>query len=352
VSERNHPEAIRCEEFEFLAVLYACGEVDEAARAAVETHTAECMACSAILQREIRMHLAITSVEPPAESLDRSSLLLAQCRSELSRALDEQEVLVGEENAQPRSLGWRIVSPTQWWMGLRHALVYHPVASMAVLVLASFTAGVAGQHWRSPLAVTSRPVVTVSAAPKVTEQQLQNAGSANVSWATPAGSRVPTVQVQLMSQTPMNIVGSADDEDVRRALTFVLGNGQRFDSDARLDSLEVLRTLSGETDVRRALCSAARNDDNPGVRIKALEALQGFAQDSQVQDTLLAALKNDSNSGVRVQAMNLLLDTLQANASDAKTLAVLRDRMHNDSNNYIRLQSAAALRQFGSGELP
>ncbi len=155
--------------------------------------------------------------------------------------------------------------------------------------------------------------MTVSASPKFTDQQLQSAGSAHVAWVTPSGSRTPTVQVQLMSQTPMNIVGAPDDADVERALTFVLENSQRFDPDARLDSLDVLRTRAADPDVRRSLCAAARLDHNPGVRMKALEALQGFEQDPAVRQTLLDALQSDDNSGVRVEAINLLVSALQSN---------------------------------------
>jgi hypothetical protein len=36
--------------------------------------------------------------------------------------------------------------------------------------------------------------------------------------------------------------------------------------------------------------------------------------------------------------------------SDNHVLAVLRDRMQHDSNTYIRLQSAAAIRELGSAE--
>jgi HEAT repeat protein len=139
---------------------------------------------------------------------------------------------------------------------------------------------------------------------------------------------------------------------VERALTFVLENSQRFDPDARLDSLDVLRTRAVDPDVRRSLCAAARMDRNPGVRMKALEALQGFEQDSAVRETLLDALQSDANSGVRVEAINILLNALRSGtgfaAPDPQTLDVLRDRQRNDPNNYVRQQSAAALREMGA----
>jgi hypothetical protein len=351
VSEQSHDEPIlRCEEIEQFAVLYACDELDSAVRSALEAHTAECPACATVISREVRLHEEIASFDQPADLLDRSGLLLAQCRSELAEAVDDRQ-------APANQPAWRAVfSPVAWWTVLRDTLVYHPAMSMAALVVVGFLAGVAGQRLRVTPAVSPRPVMTVSATPKLTEQQLQSAGSANVAWVTPSGSRTPTVQVQLMSQAPMNIVGSPDDADVQRALTFVLANGQRFDSSVRMDSLEVLRTRCADPDVRHAVCSAALSDRNPGVRIKALEALQGFEQDSTVQQTLIGALQNDENSGVRVEAMNLLFNALRAGGSsgttDPRILSVLRDRLRNDPNNYVRLQSAAALRRLDSGELP
>ena len=353
MTEQPHNGAtLRCEEIEQFAVLYACDELDPAMRAALEAHTAQCLVCAAVVSRETRLHQEIASFDQPADSLDRSGLLLAQCRSELSEALDDQQ-------ARANQPGLRAVfSPVAWWTVLRDTLVYHPAMSMAALVVAGFLAGVGGQRLRVTPPVSPRPVATVSATatpptPKLTEQQLQSAGSANVAWVTPSGSRTPKVQVQLMSQAPMNIVGPPDDADVQRALTFVLANGRRFDSSARMDSLEVLRTRCADPEVRRTVCGAALSDGNPGVRIKALEALQGFEQDPDVQQTLIGALQNDENSSARVEAIHLLFNALRAEALsgrvDPKILAVLRDRLRNDPNNYIRLQSAAALRQLNAG---
>jgi hypothetical protein len=351
VSEQAHKEAtFRCEEIEQIAVLYACDELDPVVRAALEAHMPKCPICAAVVSRETRLHQEIASFDQPADSLDRSGLLLAQCRSELAEALDDKH---GRAN-QP---GWRAVfSPVAWWTVFRDTLVYHPAMSMAALMVVGFLAGVAGQRLRVTPPAGARPVMTVSATPKLTEQELQSAGSANVAWVTPSGSRTPTVQVQLMSQAPMNIVGAPDDTDVQRALTYVLANGQQFDSSARMDSLEVLRTRCADPEIRRSVCNAALSDSNPGVRIKALEALRGFEKDSTVRQTLIGALRNDENSGVRVEAINLLLDALRAErpsgADDPKILAILRDRLRNDPNNYIRLQSAAALQQPDIGRLP
>jgi hypothetical protein len=349
---------IRCEDIESLAILRACDELDAAQRAELDAHAAQCTSCAAVVAREDRLQHAIVLLDQPADSLDRSGLLLAQCRSQLAESLDDKEA------GANRSASPSIFSPIAWWGALRYALIYHPAMSMAVLVVAGFLAGVAGQ--RLPIApvpvVSTHPAVATttptassksnqSSSPKVTDEQLRRVDNAHVQWVTPSGSQSPTVQVELMSPTPMDIVGAPDDADVQRALTFLIENGQRFDPNVRLDSLDVLRRNAADPDVRRTLCAAARLDRNPGVRIKALEALQGYEQDPAVHEALLDALEIDSNSDVRVAAIHLLLISVQSEGAqaslDPQTLDVLRDRLHNDPSPAVRQQSAAALRAFG-----
>ena len=188
--------------------------------------------------------------------------------------------------------------------------------------------------------------------PKITDEQLRSADRAHVAWVTPSGSRTPSVDVELMSPTPMSIVGAPDDADVQRALTFLLENGQRFDPDVRLDSLDVLRMNAADPDVRRTLCAACRLDRNPGVRIKALEALQGFEQDPAVRAAFLDALESDANSSVRVEAIHLLRAALQSGTGstspDPQPEVVLRDRLRNDPSPIVRQQCSAALRELAA----
>ena len=100
---------VRCEDIESLAVLYACDELDAGARAELDAHAAACPACAAVLSREGRLQQAIASLEQPADSLDRSGLLLAQCRSQLAESLDDQQ-------ARANRSAWRsIFSPVAWW---------------------------------------------------------------------------------------------------------------------------------------------------------------------------------------------------------------------------------------------
>ena len=130
----------------------------------------------------------------------------------------------------------------------------------------------------------------------------------------------------------------------------------------------MLKTRTGEKDVRHALLAAARRDQNAAVRMKALEALRDSATDNAVRDTLLEALEHDGNPGVRVEAVNLLVRSLEAENPEApvspaspeiaggqipvdpsvqRVIHTLEGLQRSDPSRYVRLRSAAALRQIG-----
>ncbi len=156
----------------------------------------------------------------------------------------------------------------------------------------------------------------------------------------------------MKSQQPVTVEGTVDDDNVKSVLLNVLGGGERFCPDIRLDAVECLRTRSNDPQVRAALCQAVRKDRNAAVRLKALEALDGAGSQEMVRQTLLDALVEDQNPGVRIEAVNALRDMAAKGQmdSDGHTADVLRERMQKDPNTYIRLQSAAAIRDIGPRE--
>jgi HEAT repeat protein len=106
-----------------------------------------------------------------------------------------------------------------------------------------------------------------------------------------------------------------------------------------------------------------------------LEALRDSTSDDSVRETLLEALRHDSNPGVRVEAVNLLVRSLQGDdpsidglrppgepptaelagdrddSSVERVVRALEDLQRGDPNRYVRLRSAAALRQIGSRDV-
>ena len=75
----------------------------------------------------------------------------------------------------------------------------------------------------------------------------------------------------------------------------------------RVESVDLLRSQSGSTEVRDALLNVLSQDSNPGVRLKALEGLKPLAADAEVRKTLRRVLLTDDNVAVRMQVIDLLV---------------------------------------------
>jgi hypothetical protein len=352
-----------CQEVAPRLVFYACAEVNDQERLMIDAHLVECAACKAQFAEELEFQNAVRSLPNAEEELDPSGILLGQCRGELAEHIDD----IDHPRARERGrFAW-----LHRWMGL------HPLWSAATLVLFGLVAGMQFTQWftgRSDVdAVTVRP-----SGPHLTEDQLSTMAVAGVNLLPSTdnpGSK--TVRVQLSAEQPVELSGSLDDSDVRTVLTYVVKNGQRFDSGVRLDCLDALKTVAEDSEVREALLAAARKDQNAAVRLKALEALRAAASEAEVRNTLLEALKHDSNPGVRVEAVNLLVHSIgagagetlvspdslglpqmpQANAIQANAVSTgdgslrnviraLEELQHNDPSRYVRLRSAAALREI------
>jgi len=136
--------------------------------------------------------------------------------------------------------------------------------------------------------------VTVLAASKIPDDKLRTMEVSGVNFSRTTGK----IQLQLQAEQPMTLSSDEDDADVRRVLTFVVANGDRFDAGIRLDCVEALRAAASDEQTRAALLAAARKDQNPAVRLKALDALRDLVGLPAVRDALLETLQRDPNPGV------------------------------------------------------
>jgi anti-sigma factor RsiW len=359
-----------CSEVGPLLVFLACDELTAAEREAIETHLENCADCRTLLAEEDAFQNCVLTIPQTADELDRSGTMLAQCRSELAESLDEMAVPAEPQRWQPFGLVRR-------WMALR------PGWSAAGLLAAGAILGVQLLQWLpTDNSNLTGKAMTVSAAPKVSDEQLAKMAVFGINFAPSADAAPGTLQVQLRAEQPLVLSGNVDDSDMRRVLTYVVKNSDRFDAGVRLDCLDALKSRIHDAEIRNALLDAVRHDQNPAVRMKALEALRDVAGDENVRDVLLQSLDHDSNPGVRVEAVNLLVRSLElesisqtpampeapeAPGSDIPLLApnapavvlppaepsvrrvvqALEDLQRRDPNRYVRLRSAAALRQIG-----
>ena len=345
--ERDMSASGVCSEFEPRIMLFAAGELDAAEIAEVNDHLLHCAECYAALARENELLALLSSrhVEPDAA-------LLAGCRASLEDALDQEE----ERGWLRRKIGALV--PFQW-------IAPAPAWSAALLLLTGFAVGILGPRLlRHPVApgAASAPIASASAGTVATGPDSNNPadttpGSLDLHSADVAGLNVfpsgdnepPQVELQLRAQRPCTVQGTVNNDDVKQVLMYIMQNNQRFGPDVRLNAVDLLRARNNDPDVRSALCHAVHTDQNAAVRMKALEALNGAEPQQLVQQTFLDALVGDQNPGVRVEAINGLREMAAKGQveSDDHVLAVLRDRMQKDPSTYIRLQSAAAIRDLG-----
>ena len=355
-TQGRDPTALVCAGWLPLLVLFAAGdELDPADQARFSAHVANCDACSAALTHEQEL-LALIA----AHRNDPDAAELASCRTSLQDVLDREE----ERSWLRRSLGFLL--PGSW-------LAPRPAWSAALLLLIGFSLGILGPrllgHPATNVASSNPSTATgTSADTNDSPANFASSGAAADSSLTaldlhtadvagmnvfPSGNAGPArVELQLKSQQPVTVQGTVDDDDVKAVLLGILNHGDRFCAEMRLDAVECLRARNNDPDVRSALCNAVRTDHNAAVRLKALAALDGAEPQDMIRQTLLDALVDDENPGVRIEAVNALRDIAAKGkvGSDPHMLAVLRDRMQKDPNTYIRLQSAAAISDFGPRE--
>ncbi len=355
-------KSVSCKDVAPLLVFYACDEVSDRERKQIEAHVANCKACAAQLAEESHLQEAMVAALQPADELDSSGILLSQCRSELAEALDDL-------SAPPLQEHWRPFGWLRRWMALR------PAWSGALLVLFGIVVGTQVLPWLRNGNNGDGLAMNVMAKPRITDDQLSKMVIGGINFPPSTGSGSPDVQLQLSAEQPLVLNGNVQDSDMRRVLTYVVENGERFDAGVRLDCLEALKAAARDQQVRQALIVAARRDQNPAVRMKALESLRDAASDDDVRQALLDALQHDANPGVRVEAVNVLVGSLQrgdsvemapepddttpklapSRADDdqsvERVVRVLQQLQRRDPSRYVRLRSAAALRQIGPREV-
>jgi HEAT repeats len=352
--ENNSILPQRCTEFAERLELMASEELDREGCAQVEAHAANCAECARMLKSYREFDRFLTGA--PREEPDAA--FLASCRAGLEDALDREE----EKGLLRRWVD--AVMPAQW-------LSPHPAFSAALLVAIGISIGTivprvmvryGGGTTPGTAQGTSRGtgagsdsgsgVTAANSASAASEPDWRTADVTGINWVSTGDNSSPRVEVQLKALRPLVVEGTVSNGNVEQVLLNILRNNQRYDPDVRLDAVELLRPRNKEADVRQALCQTVRTDRNAAVRLKALEALSGSDAQNDVQGTLLAALVSDSNPGVRIEAINSLRAMAENGQmeSDPGTVAILRERMQKDPSTYIRLQSAAAIRDLGPRE--
>jgi hypothetical protein len=248
--------------------------------------------------------------------LEASAELLEDCRVDLAAAIRAARI---EAPRRP----WRL------WVDAAEA------------TLAGFT------RWRQPLGAVALVALGFFAA------RLVPAG-AGVSTASLAPSEGVFVNVRSAQPDSSGHVRIAYDETRRREVSGAIDNQEiqklllaaareEDDPGVRVESVGLLKDRAGSGEVRDALMNALLHDTNAGVRLKAIEGLKPLAAQATVRGALSQALQFDDNDAVRMQAVDLL--TLRR---DDAMVGVLQNLMQKEDNGYVRLKCEKALKEMNA----
>ena len=305
-----------CDSISKLIPLYYYGELTPDEEERVEEHTHGCSACT----RELARQRAL------AAALDRRQIvapqtLLEDCRSDLMAAIQG-----GAPRVEPSVKGaWRLFLDAMR-ASLSGVLSGAPVGGIARLrrplgALALIAIG----FFAARLINSAAPAATDDVYSTVRSVQPDHAGGVAIS----------------LDETRRKVVkGSMNDGNIQRLL---LAAAHEDNPAVRVESVDLLRSQSGSTEVRDALLNVLSQDPNAGVRLKALEGLKPLAGDAEVRNTLRRVLLADDNVAVRM----LVIDLLVAHRDD-NMVGMMQGLVQKENNNSVRLKLEKALRDMNA----
>lgn len=157
-----------------------------------------------------------------------------------------------------------------------------------------------------------------------------------------------TVDFTFDAIKPMHIKGKISDPRVQNVLTYSMLNVDN--PGTRLNTINLIsssRQSQPDPEIKSALLSVVKFDNNQGVRLEAMKLLKKFSFDDDVKGALLYVLQNDSSSGMRIEAMNTLVQAnKEGRTFDSNDLSVFRQKVEQDDNNYIRYQAKTVLKEY------
>ena len=144
------------------------------------------------------------------------------------------------------------------------------------------------------------------------------------------------VQVSFQGTKDYEVVGNANDTDIRELMAYILLNEKN--DGLRMRTVE---TLSGQTDslVQQILLYSLLNDNNPGVRLKSIRSLKQYQKSPRMRNSFMKALMTDPNSAVRIEAMEGLIGYID----EERAIEVISIAAAKDSNDYVKLLANNAL---------
>jgi hypothetical protein len=308
---------MNCESISKFIPLYYYGELTPEEEERLEAHIHECAGCARQMEQQRSLAAALDTHQvtvPP--------LLLEDCRADLMAAIQG-----GAPRVDPPAKGpWRLFLDALAASFSGMGKLRQPIGALALIAIGFFAArlSTSGQpSTNSVLSSLTSPTDDVYS----TVRSVQPDGSGGVSIA--------------LDETRHKVIrGRMDDNNIQR---LILAGAHEDNPAVRVESVDLLKTQSGNTEVRDALLNALSQDSNPGVRLKAIEKLKPMAADEEVRKTLRNVLLADDNVAIRMQAIDLLVAH-----RDDNVVGVMQGLVQRENNNSVRLKLEKALRDMNA----
>jgi HEAT repeats/Putative zinc-finger len=307
-----------CDSVSNLISLYYYGELMPEEEDRLETHLAGCAACARELEKQRKLAAALDQRTAAA-----SPLLLEDCRADLMAAVAGGAPRMAGRRKGPWALFLEAMASTFGGLGR----LRQPLGATALVALGFMAAKITPMNF--PLlrggGISAASMVPDDVFSTVRSVQPDSAGRVQISF----------------DETHRRVVeGRMGDQAIQRLL---LAASHEENPAVRVESVDILKSSAGTSQVRDALLNALATDPIASVRLKALEGLKPISTDPEVRKTLSQVLLTDDNAAVRMQVVDLLV----AHRDDSM-VGMLQNLMQHEDNGYVRLKCEKALKEMNA----
>ena len=312
-------------EYKELLYLSVAGEITVAGQELLDIHLQQCSECSKEYEqlKKLDEYLAVRKAEQVPETL------VDQARAELKKRLS------AERTGTKRI--YSLFEPLTRFFGLNYKYIINGTAYAAAGILAGFLLFSESSG--------ERPVTPAFSS--VSEQPEEISRIRNIRM-TDVNPDDDEIEFSFEAVKEVRMKGNINDERMRGMLMYAVMNGNN--PGVRLNSLNAINAVSQnyyDNDIKDAIISAVKYDDNPGVRREALMVLKNFPFDQEIKQSYIYVISNDTSSGMRIEAINELIDAAKkGTVLNNEEKELFREKMLSDNNDYIRLRAKTVLEEY------
>ncbi len=316
------------EEYREMIYLLANNELNANEKSLMEKHIEVCESCRAEYEEQLKLKTFLSG-DKESDSFEQ---LLNEARLDLHTTLRLEKIKMSSGDNFSAKLMSFFAQPYKF-----------SIASAAILVAGVF---IGFLIFNNPIKENQNPIAqltdnsNIQPAKNSVNLLQDNTRITNLRFIN-QNLKSGEVEFTFDAVKPMTIKGNVNDQKIQNILTYSMLNEQN--PGIRLSSINAISNNQPgqlDNDVKKALISVVKFDNNPGVRREALKLLQKYPYDEKLKETFLYVLLHDSTSGNRIEAINSLVQAKNnGHTFDKNEMSIFQKTMQTDDNNYIRYRA-------------